>query len=137
MTDVNDEFGLGDATPQTLTPPPPKATRGRAKADGELDPERDRENWPVIIIEREKDRPNFEFLQVMGTYQDGSPLVHQLRVQRGVEVQVPPSIVKMLRNSVAAHYEQRHDPVSGHNVLERSDRSAVPWRLVRGGKYIQ
>lgn len=145
--DTNDEFGLDEATIQEPTPLPLKAARGRkAAADAvnitaapveEIDPNKDRANWPVIMIEREKDRPNFEFLQVMGTYRDGSPLDYRSQVQRGVDVSVPPCVVHMLRNAKAAYYEQRKDPVTGIITLERSDRSATPWRLVHGGKYIQ
>lgn len=144
MTDVNDEFGLDEAQVQE---PAPKAPRGTKKAAAvaaeeavaveEIDPNKDRANWPTIIIEMEKGAPNYEFLQVMGTYRDGSPLDYRSQVKRGVEVSVPPCVVHMLRNSQAAYYEQVHDPINNRNTLIRSDRSAVPWRLVRAGKYIQ
>jgi hypothetical protein len=133
---MEDEFGLGtEFTEEPIVAKKP-ATKKAAPAE-EIDPERDRDNWPVIYIEREKDRPNYEFLQVQGTYRDGSPLIHQLRVMRGVDVAVPPSIVRMLRDSIATHYEQRLDPMTNTITMERSDRSSVPWRLVSGGKYIR
>jgi len=111
---------------------PPKA----AGVLNEIDPEYDRENWPTILIDMEDGKPNYEFLSVHGTLGNGEPFDHDLKVMRGVNVQVPPSVVNMLRTAISAHYTQRKDPVTGTNIMIRSDRSAVPWRLVRGGKYI-
>jgi len=102
----------------------------------EIDPEYDRENWPTIMIDMEDGKPNYEFLSVHGTLKNGEPFDHDLKVMRGVNVQVPPSVVNMLRTAVSAHYTQRKDPVTGTNIMDRSDRSSIPWRLVRGGKYI-
>jgi len=102
----------------------------------EIDPEYDRENWPTIMIDMEDGKPNYEFLSVHGTLKNGEPFDHDLKVMRGVNVQVPPSVVNMLRTAVSAHYVQRQDPVTGTSIMVRSDRSAIPWRLVRGGKYI-
>ena len=102
----------------------------------EIDPEYDRENWPTIMIDMEDGKPNYEFLSVHGTLKNGEPFDHDLKVMRGVNVQVPPSVVNMLRTAVSAHYTQRKDPVTGTNIMDRSDRSSIPWRLVRGGKYV-
>lgn len=103
----------------------------------EIDPERDRENWPTIMIDSEKDKPNYEFVAAHGTLRNGEAFSHECQIQRGVEVKVPPSIVRVLQLAVSAHYEQRPDPMTGKNMMVRSDRSAIPWRLVRPGKYIQ
>lgn len=123
---MNDEFGLGEAI---ITEIP---SQGEA-----LDPERDRENWPVILLEMEDGKPNYEFISVHGTMQNGEPFDHDLQVMRGVEVAVPPAVVYMLRDAVSAHYVPKRDPITGKNRLERQDRSSIPWRLVSGGKYIK
>lgn len=107
-----------------------------ATTDAEIDPEDDRENWPTIYIDSEEGKPNYEYLAVHGTKKNGQPFGHELQVMREVSVQVPPSIVHMLRSAVSTHYSQRRGP-DGRNQLVRQNRSAIPWRLVDGGKYIK
>lgn len=162
MSKVNDEFGVDDEglSPKELIAK--KALEEAAAAEAEkdmaakasakkpapqktppapkqkfIDPEDDRENWPTIRIELEDGKPNYEFISVHGTKQDGSPVGHDLQVMRGVDVKVPPSVVNALREAVSAHYVPRRDPQTGRNSLERQDRSAIPWQLVRAGKYIR
>lgn len=97
----------------------------------EIDPEEDRDNWPVITIDFEDGKGNFEFLAVSGTLKDGRPFTHQLQVQRGVEVPVPPSIVYMLRNA----QETRFSQADLSQDIRRTKRAGLPWQLVKGGKY--
>jgi hypothetical protein len=125
MSNVNADFGI-DLDEQE----PVKKTAKKA-----LDPEMDRDNWPVIHIESEEGKPNYEFLAVHGTLQNGKPFDHELQVQRGVDVAVPPSIVFMLRNAIATHMKQVRNPQTGLNDRVFVDRSAIPWRLIKGGKY--
>jgi hypothetical protein len=119
-TATADEFGI----PEDLAP---------AKKTKSIDPEDDRKNWPVIHIDFEDGKSNFEFLAARGTKKDGSPFNHELKVQRGVDVAVPPSVVNMLRTSIAARYHQG----DLSQPVRRTDRSALPWQLVEKGKYIK
>lgn len=119
-----------------------KASKARtakiaAKKVVALDPERDRKNWPTIHLEAEEGKPNYEYLAAHGTMKNGDPFGHELQVMRGVDVQVPPSIVYVLQDAVGAHYAQSRDPVTGRMRMNKQDRSAVPWRLIKGGKYIK
>lgn len=133
---VNDEFDLDNIIEGT--PKNGKAEKlKKAVATDELDPEYDRDNWPTIRIEAENDKPNYEFLSAHGTMKNGQPFGHELQVMRGVDVQVPPSIVYALRDAVATHFQQRRDPVTGRMQMVRMDRSSVPWHLVKPGKYIR
>jgi hypothetical protein len=100
-----------------------------------IDPEQDRDNWPVIKIARVKGRPNFHYCSASGTLKNGKPFNHELKVMRGVDVPVPPSIVNMLQTSERTEYEQSYDPISGRGFLEASNVPPIPWQLIKGGKY--
>lgn len=119
----NEDFDLGETTTA-----PPAATKV-------LDPEEDKENWPTIFVDYEDGKPNFEFIHVAGTMKDGRPFEHSLRVMRGVDVKVPPSVVNMLKTTKQTHFHQTPDPVTGGMTMNRSDRSPIPWRLTEKGKY--
>jgi hypothetical protein len=101
----------------------------------EIDPELDKENWPVITIDPVKGHPNYEFVAAHGTLKNGQPFSKECQIMRGVEVAVPPSIVNVLKIAVSASYTQVPDPLTGKNMMVRSDQSSVPWRLVKPGKY--
>jgi hypothetical protein len=126
MNTATDEFGI----PEDLIPPPSK----KAKA---IDPEDDRANWPVIHIDFEDGKPNYEYIGVAGTKRDGSPFTHNLQVQRGVDAAVPPSIVNMLRSTKEKRYRQVPDPQTGRMQMICTERSPMPWQLVEKGKYIK
>ncbi len=100
-----------------------------------IDPELDRENWPIIMIDNEDGKPNYEFVAAHGTLRNGDAFSRECQIMRGVEVPVPPSIVNVLNLAVSAHYKHVKDPETGNNKLVRSDRSSVPWRIVKPGKY--
>lgn len=117
VDELSGAFGTQDA--------PVKSTK--------LDPEDDRANWPTIRIDDEEGKPNYEFLGAHGTKEDGSPFGHELQVMRGVDVQVPPSIVYMLRDAVSTHFTDTKDPVTGKIKRLRTDRKAIPWTLVKQG----
>jgi len=120
-----------------------------------IDPEDDRENWPVIRIARVKGLPNFHYCATSGTrpgpmMADGTPKLdakgkpilgkpfnHELKVMRGVDVPVPPSIVNMLRTSERTEYEQQYDPTTGRGFLGASEVPPIPWQLVEKGPHIQ
>lgn len=150
---VNDEFDLDSEMTGVDTAPVevPAKGKGKGKAKAEqapekaveaapakaaLDPEEDRENWPVIHIEMEDEKPNYEYLAAHGTMQNGQPFGHELQVMRGVDVAVPPSIVYSLRDAISSHYSSRRDS-SGKTSLVKQDRSAVPWRLVSPGLHVK
>jgi hypothetical protein len=163
---VNDEFDLGSAlsgvntthgeVPGKVTDPakaapakaapakaapakaaPAKAAPAKAApAKADLDPEEDRENWPIIHIEMEDEKPNYEYLAAHGTMQNGQPFGHELQVMRGVDVAVPPSIVYALRDAISSHYSSRRDS-SGKTSLVKQDRSAIPWRMVNPGPHVK
>jgi len=150
---VNDEFDLDSELSGVDTAPVevPAKGKGKGKAKAEqapekaveaapekvaLDPEEDRENWPVIHIEMEDEKPNYEYLAAHGTMQNGQPFGHELQVMRGVDVAVPPSIVYSLRDAISSHYSSRRDS-SGKTSLVKQDRSAVPWRLVSPGLHVK
>lgn len=132
---MNEELDLGLTEGGMQDIPQPKA-QGKKKVAPELDPEDDRANWPVIYVEFEEGKPNFAFMGVQGTKKDGTPFDHYLRVQRGVEVAVPPSVVYMLRDAIRTHMKQVRNMQTGLNDRIFTDRSAIPWRLVKAGKYI-
>jgi len=123
MDDAPEDEALDEEAPVD----PPKAKF--------IDPEDDRENWPTIRIEPEEGKPNYEYLAANGTKKNGESFGHELQVMRDVDVKVPPSIVYALQDTIAAHYSQRIDPSTGKMQLVRQNRSAIPWRLVKGGKY--
>ena len=102
-----------------------------------VEPEKDRANWPAIHIEEEEGKPNYEYVAAHGTHKDGTPFSHEMQIMRGVDVAVPPSIVHNLRDAVSAQYSQRRDPETGRAMLRRHNRSAIPWRLIKPGKYIK
>ncbi len=112
-----------------------KAKAAKAAKAKFIDPEKDRKNWPTIIVEMERGKPNYEYVSAHGTMKNGQPFGHDLQIMRGKEVQVPPSIVYALQDSISTHYIQVRDPVTGKRSLMGQDRSGVPWRLIKGGKY--
>jgi hypothetical protein len=146
---VNDDFDLGGTEEFVL--PAPKKGKGKTVVVNapiaaasepveaeliELDPEEDRANWPTIRIDSEDGKPNYEFVAAHGTLKNGESFGHELQLMRGVDVQVPPSIVYALRDMIATHHVPVRD-ASGRVSLHRQDRSAIPWQLVKGGKYIK
>lgn len=148
---VNDEFdldgidGLAEKPKAKVTPAKKTAKKAApSKAEPEvveaervvLDPEDDRENWPTIHVDSEEGKPNYEYLAAHGTKKNGSSFGHELQVMRGVDVKVPPSIVYNLQDAVSAHFSPSRDPLTGKNNLIRTNRSSIPWRLIKGGKYI-
>ena len=150
---VNDEFDLDSEMTGVDTAPVEVPAKGKGKGKAQaapapekaveaapakpaLDPEEDRENWPIIHIEMEDEKPNYEYLAAHGTMQDGHPFGHELQVMRGVDVAVPPSIVYSLRDAISSHYSSRRDS-SGKTSLVKQDRSAVPWRLVSPGLHVK
>jgi len=154
MTDNDDlDLGLDEPielieVPEAQPVPKKKATTKKAavvKAEDvsepdveivELDPEYDRENWPTVLIDFEQGKPNYEFVAAHGTCKNGDPFGWDMQIQRGVNVKVPPSIVYALRDARGSHYTQTTDPSTGKTSMLRQDRSAIPWTLVSGGKYI-
>jgi hypothetical protein len=144
---VNDEFDLDSELSEVDTAPVEVPAKGKGKAKvkaepeavlvkADIDPEEDRENWPIIHIEMEDEKPNYEYLAAHGTMQNGQPFGHELQVMRGVDVAVPPSIVYALRDAISSHYSSRRDS-SGKTSLVKQDRSAVPWRLVNPGPHVK
>lgn len=131
--DLSKELNGAPAKPQTI---PGKETAAK-KTKKFIDPERDRKNWPVIELDHEDGKPNFHFISVSGTMKDGTPFTHDLKLQRGVDVPVPPSVVNMLQTTKKAVFHQTHDPVANRNVMHRTERPPIPWRLVEKGKYIR
>lgn len=148
----NDEFDLNEALDGADVKPQKVPAKKAAK---KIDPEDDRKNWPVIRIARVKGLPNFHYLSASGTRPGpmnsdgtpktdakdkpilGKPFNHELKVMRGVDVPVPPSIVNMLNSTFRTEYEQTYDPITGRGVLEASDVPPIPWQLVEKGKYIK
>jgi hypothetical protein len=130
--DLKNDLGLNDDASVDMEAPEPVKPK---KAQPKVDPERDKKNWPEIMIEMESGKPNYEFLSAHGTDQEGRPFGHDLQVMRGVPVKVPPSVYNMLKESVADHYIQVRDPDTGRNKMIRQERSTVPWRPVNPGKY--
>jgi len=74
----------------------------------------------TIFIDEVEGQPNYEVVGVNGQ-------VHQ--IMRGVNVEVPRSVVEVLRNAVATRFVsvKRSD---GVDDLQRSNYSSIPWRLV-------
>lgn len=114
-------------------------TQPAAQEKPQIDPEDDRENWPTIYIDFEEGKGNFEFITASGTKRNGAPFQHDLQIQRGVNVKVPPSAVHNLRDAVSTQYRSVPDPAQGgrRNKLISFDKSALPWQLVDPGKYIR
>ena len=144
---VNDEFDLDSELSEVDTAPVEVPAKGKGKAKvkaepeavlvkADIDPEEDRENWPIIHIEMEDEKPNYEYLAAHGTMQNGQPFGHELQVMRGVDVAVPPSIVYALRDAISSHYSSRRDS-SGKTSLVKQDRSAIPWRMVNPGPHVK
>lgn len=123
---MNDDFEISEAL---------KGSPKSPKSPEFIDPEDDKENWPTIMIDPEKGAPNYEFVAAHGTKADGTPFGKDYQIMRGIEVAVPPSVVNVLKLAMATTYEQAQDPVTGKNKLIRQDRSSIPWRLVKPGKY--
>lgn len=130
----NDEFKLDDLEIDGLPDKKGKAAKP-PKAERVIDPEDDRDHWPVIHIEAEEGKPNFEYLYAMGTKKNGDTFEHYLQVRRGENVSVPPSIVYALNDAVATHMRQVKNQATGLNDKIYYERSSLPWRLIKGGKY--
>lgn len=154
--DVDLDLGLEETTITEIpaAPPEKKKPTGKKKAAAtaqkaepeeivvkevlpDIDPEDDRANWPTIRIEHEKAKPNYEFVSAHGTKKNGSPFGWDMQIMRGVDVKVPPSIVHVLLDAVSTHYPTVLDPVTKEKKQLRQNRSAIPWTLVSGGKYIR
>lgn len=130
---ANDDIDFGlDLAPEQPAP----SIKGKVKAAKEIDPEDDRANWPTIRIDAEEGMPNYAYVSANGTKKNGEPFGWDMQIMRGVDVQVPPSIVYCLQDAVATHIFMRRDPITGRNIQERQNRASIPWRLVRGGKYL-
>jgi len=114
-------------------------TEPAAREKPQIDPEDDRKNWPTIFIDFEEGKSNFEFITTSGTKNNGAPFQHDLQIQRGVAVKVPPSVVHSLRDAVSTQYRSVPDPAQGgrKNKLISYDKSALPWQLIDSGKYIR
>lgn len=160
MDELNESLGAAPATAQVI---PPVAKF--------IDPEDDRDNWPVIQVDHVDQLGNFHFISVGGTKTaptnpDGSPKIvpikngdgtpkmdemgnpqfitalgkpfqHDLKIMRGVDVAVPPSVVHMLQDTKKTKYHQTTDPVTGRSIMQPRDVPPIPWHLVEKGKYIK
>ena len=129
------DLGLGDID---IQPIPEAKSKKKAEAPVRataIDPEDDRENWPTIRIEPVEGKPNYETIVCGGTRKNGKPFLHELQILREHDVKVPPSVVNTLLEAVEAHHVPRRDPVTGKAMLMKQNRSAIPWRMVKGGKY--
>jgi len=129
------DLGLGDIDFQPIP-----EVKGKKKVDAPtkaaaIDPEDDRENWPTIRIESVDGKPNYETIVCGGTKKNGKPYLHELQILREQDVKVPPSAVNTLLEAVEAHHVPRRDPATGKSMLVKQNRSAIPWRMVKGGKY--
>ena len=77
-----------------------------------------KERRAVIMIDQEQGKPNYEYVGVNGKgYQ----------IQRGVEVEVPASVVGVLDNAIATRSVT--DP--NGKVIGHQDYHAVPYRVIR------
>jgi len=132
---MNDEFAVEGISTKDNDLLSASLVEQRSSPITEIDPERDKDNWPTIIIDMENEKPNYEYVAAHGTMRDGSPFSRECQIQRGVEVKVAPSIVRVLQTAVSAHFVQRPDPITGKMIMDRQDRSSIPWRLVKAGKY--
>ena len=129
------DLGLGDID---IQPIPEAKSKKKAEAPvraAAIDPEDDRENWPTIRIESVDGKPNYETIVCGGTRKNGKPFLHEMQILREHDVKVPPSVVNTLLEAVEAHHVPRRDPVTGKAMLMKQNRSAIPWRMVKGGKY--
>jgi hypothetical protein len=69
-------------------------------------------------------------IQILGT-----PFTHELRVMRGVDVPIPPSVLNMLQDTVKTEYEQSYDKDTGLGIRTPIDSPPIPYQLIKGGKY--
>ena len=129
------DLGLGDIDIQPIPEPKSKKKVETPVKASAIDPEDDRDNWPTIRIESVDGKPNYETIVCGGTRKNGKPFLHDLQIFRGHDVAVPPSVVNTLLEAVEAHHVPRRDPATGKSMLVKQNRSAIPWRMVKGGKY--
>lgn len=77
-----------------------------------------KERKAIIMIDQERDKPNYEYVGVNGKgYQ----------IQRGIEVEVPASVVGVLENAIAT----RSVTDANGKVVGYQDYHAVPFRVIR------
>jgi hypothetical protein len=134
--DVND-LDVNDLEQELAEKPKNKRPTGNSAKTKVLDPEEDKANWPVIFIDFEDGKPNYEYVATSGTMEDGRPFTHSLQIMRGVDVAVPPSIVNNLRTAVERRTSQVPNPTTGRIDKVFTMRSAIPWHIVEKGKYIK
>jgi hypothetical protein len=79
-------------------------------------PERKR----TIVIDEAEGQSNFEVVGVNG-------VIHQ--IQRGIPVEVPESVVHVLRNAVGTRWVQTQNADGSQGLVPRQ-YSTIPWRLV-------
>ena len=115
---MNDEFDdiLGGPAPEPEKAEPEKKGPSRSKKEPTPKAEKRRK----IIIDEVEGQPNYEIVGVNGT-------IYQIR--RGEEMEVPESVVEVLRNAIASKYVtvKRSD---GFEDLQKRNLSSIPWRLV-------
>jgi len=108
-----DQFNLGLEPAQAVAK---KQTDKEPAAAGAKSAKKERR--AIIIIDQERDKPNYEFVGVNGKgYQ----------IKRGEEVTVPASVVGVLNNAIAT---RSVTDVEGRVVGEQNYH-AVPFRVVR------
>lgn len=96
------DLGLDNIQPGATPPPAAAATEKKA----------------VIMIDEVAGQPNYEFVGVNGVgYQ----------IKRGVEVEVPLSVVEVLNNAIAT----RSVTDAEGRVVGESDYHAIPFRVIR------
>jgi hypothetical protein len=139
---INNDMGIEEELMEKQLSSAPNTSRKGVKAPAaakvaDIDPEDDRENWPTIQVETEDNKENYAFLAVSGTKADGKSFTHQLQVQRGVDVKVPPSVVNMLKTTKQTIFRQVEIFEGGAPRMKmvRQDRPSIPWQLISGGKY--
>ncbi len=135
MNEQNEEFNLDDLNETLNSAAAAPQEVPDAPVEKFIDPEDDRENWPIIKIGHVKGMPNFHFLGAAGTKQNGEPFGHELKVMRGVNSPVPPSVLHMLQDTVKTEYEQTFDDKGGFGERTPIDSPPIPYSLIKGGKY--
>lgn len=114
----NDDFGLGDlftSAAQPPTPAEPVQTPSKTQVAA-----KQKQRMRKIIIDEVEGETNSEVVGVNGVF---------YQIQRGVEVEVPESVVEVLRNAIGTRWVQTQRADGRVDLVPRS-YSTIPWRLV-------
>ena len=116
---VNDEFDFDEVPDLPLKAAPKKKGKPDLIVTAVPDIDSGPETVRIIIDEVAGWKSNYEVVGVNG-------VVYQIR--RGIPVEVPIAVVRVLENCITTHIEQRVNKITGEVEDHERSMSSIPWR---------